>query len=161
MLLRILKWFSTGLGILCLLGAGALLLRTEPWGPLPGGRLAGEEATRPAAGWGFTREHQMVALEVRPQAPYSVQVSCFVHQEDLYVLAGTGSGSRWGRMLLEDPAVRIRIGSRVYPGTARRVENEKLEEELMEAWLDKYREMPHAFSAEQLEAMWFFRIASD
>ena len=54
-----------------------------------------------------------VHLEVRPEAPYSVELNYFVVDGKLYV--DPAEGRAWLDHIREDPLVRARFGDKVYP----------------------------------------------
>jgi len=91
-----------------------------PLGPLPGGRLAGTEATQPVDDWSFAHEVLLVQLETRPAAPYSVTLGCIDHAGAIYVGADEPS-DRWVKHVVDDPRVRLRVGDTIYPRIAVKV----------------------------------------
>lgn len=95
------------------LGAG-------PCGPLPGGRLDGEEAA-PTADWSRLPATVACAVEVRPDDPRSVRATCRQHDGRLYVAALAAARKRWPALAEADPRVRVRIDGLVYALDAERV----------------------------------------
>ncbi len=93
----------------------ALALLTACGGPflvLPGGRLAGNEATAPVSDWSFV-DDSFVDLETRPADPYSVELNYVVRDGKLYI--DPAEGKLWLEHIREDPRVRVRFGDTVYP----------------------------------------------
>ncbi len=95
-----------------------LLLASGCGGPFlvfPGGALSGEVVREPVEDWSFV-DDTFLELETRPEKPYSVQLNYFVRDGEL--LIDPAEGRRWFDYLREDPRVRVRFGSKVYPATA-------------------------------------------
>ena len=105
-----------------------------PLGPIAGGELVGVEAEPPAQ-WGAVPE--TVQLEVRPAAPYSVNVWGVGIGANLYVAHGP-EGSTWGTRLQADPRARVRIGDAVYAVEAVVVEEAAERERVVDAYVAKY-----------------------
>lgn len=105
-----------------------------PVGPLAGGELSGAEAAPPAQ-WPSVPE--TVQLEVRPAAPYSVNVWSVGIGANLYVAHGP-DGSTWGSHLRVDNRVRVRIAGTVYALAAAIVEDAVEREQVVDAYLAKY-----------------------
>jgi hypothetical protein len=89
-----------------------------PHGPLPGGRLEGEQTSAPARDWSFTDAYWTIQLETRPDDPYSVTVWCVAADGNLYVGAGQGASSVWARALMGDDRARVLIGEAIYEVSA-------------------------------------------
>ena len=83
-----------------------------PLGPIPGGRLSGEVWSEPVSDWSFASEYRFLALETRPDDPYSVELNFFVRDGQLFV--DPAEGRRWFDHLRADPNVRARLGDTVY-----------------------------------------------
>ena len=71
--------------------------------------------------WTFVKSYELMEIETRPDAPYSVKVHYYLIDGRLYVEAGENSWSRWRPYLHADPNVRVRFGDGVYPARAVRV----------------------------------------
>ena len=117
-------------------GAFALALTAcgGPVGPFAGGELDGVEAPPPAQ-WRAVPE--TVALEVRPSAPYSVNVWSVGIGTRLYVAHGP-EGSAWGEHLRADNRVRVRVAGAVYALEAVVVVAAQEREQVVDAYLRKY-----------------------
>jgi len=99
-----------------------LLLAAGCGGPLlafPGGALSGEVAPAPE-NFAFA-DDTFLDLETRPDAPYSVELNYTVKNGSLYI--DPAEGRAWLDHIREDPNVRVRLGGRVYPLRAVRVED--------------------------------------
>lgn len=99
----------TGLALL----AAAQLGVAACGGPVlfvPGGALSGEVVSPPAS-WEGT-DATFLDLELRPEAPYSVQLNYVVADGKLYI--DPAEGRLWFDYLREDPKVRVRLSGKVY-----------------------------------------------
>jgi hypothetical protein len=118
--------------------AAFAVLACEPVGPIPGGRLSGEEVSTPVTDWSFAGDAQTIQLETDPEDPYSVTVWFVVHQGRLYVPSRHPENKRWIRKILADPHVRVRVGERMYRGLAHRVDDHAELEAVVPVLLQKY-----------------------
>lgn len=87
-------------------------------GPLlviPGGAVRGEVVTEPVDDWSFATA-RWLALETRPDDPYSVDINYTVRDGQLYI--DPREGRRWLDHIREDPRVRVRLDGRIYPAMA-------------------------------------------
>ncbi len=156
---RVLKWLGIGVVGLALIAALVYATRSNPIGPLAGRQLTGEVVTTAITDWSFTDEHELIAVETRPAAPHSVTVICFSHEGALYVPAQGGAAKAWPHFAVSDPRVRVKIGDRVYPTRATRVEDPELRPVLITAAARKYDfEVPQ--EPDGLDDVWVFRIES-
>lgn len=156
---RALKWLGIGVVGLALIAALAYATRSNPIGPLAGRELTGEVVTTAITDWSFTDEHPLIAVETRPAAPHSVTVICFSHDGALYVPARGGSAKDWPHFAVSDPRVRVKIGDKVYPALATRVEDPELRRVLIAAAAGKYDfEGPQESGG--LDDVWVFQIES-
>jgi hypothetical protein len=131
-------------------------LACGPLGPLPGGRLKGEVVRDPVADWSFTDDYETIALETRPEDPYSVTTWCFAHGGYLYVPSREPREKTWVQNVLADSRVRLRIGDRIYERRAVRVTDEAVIDAIVPAVLAKYElERPQGDDAPEV---WFFRM---
>lgn len=149
---KILKGIAVALVLLMATILVLYLNRSDPYGTIPGKRLIGEEVTEPIDDWSFAKEYRRVNVEVRPSDPYSVNAGYFVDNGTLYI---SSAKSRWAQYLLEDPNMRIRVGDKLYPVTATRMEDADLER-AQNAYATKY---PNR-TPEQIAERWFFRLES-
>ena len=118
-----------------LLGAVAaavsMVLGCGPIGPLAGGRLGGEVVRGPVEAWDFARDESRAQLETRPADPHSVNTWFVGIGPRLYVPTSMILGPKepsersWVGHVAADPAVRIRIGGRVFERRAQRVEGDE------------------------------------
>jgi hypothetical protein len=99
-----------------------------------------------------------VAVEVRPGRPRSVTTWALVRGGALYVPADwLTPWKTWPQMALEDPRVRVRVGGRVHPCCATRVEDPARIRALRDATAVKYDVDPEGRAARV--QVWWFRIA--
>ena len=155
--MRILKIVGAVVGVLFLVAGVGILIRSDPLGPLPGSRLAGDEVAGPISDWSFTDEHMLVYVETRPESPHSVTTICFTHEGRLYIPSQEPKGKRWVEYVTADPRVRIKVGGRVYAGKAVRVTDDALFEVLLAAAQRKYEQYA-AVDRESLGEVWVYRI---
>ena len=156
---RALKWLGIGVVGLALIAALVYATRSNPIGPLAGRELTGEVVTTAITDWRFTDEHPRIAVETRPAAPPSVTVICLSHDGALYVPARGGSAKDWPHFAVSDPRVRVKIGDKVYPALATRVEDPELRRVLIAAAAGKYDfEVPQESGG--LDDVWVFQIES-
>ena len=90
-------------------------------GPVPGGKLSGEAASLPADWAPLTQGLDGVCeVESRPSDPHSIQLQCYTHEAALYVhshrwaLAAWYPFESWAEIWLDEPEVRVRLGSSIY-----------------------------------------------
>ena len=107
-----------------------------PLGPLAGGELTGETAEPPAQ-WGTVPE--TIQLELRPEAPYSVNLWSVSTGPHLYV-ATDPDGSTWASLVQADDRVRVRVAGTVYLLRAVVVQDADERERVVDAYLRKYGE---------------------
>lgn len=156
---RVLKWLGAALAVLLALAALAYAARTNPIGPVAGRQLTGEVVAEAVEDWSFSDEHPLIAIETRPAAPHSVTVICFSHEGVLYVPAQNAPAKSWPHYAVSDPRVRVKIGDRIYPARATRVDDPELRPALIAAAAAKYDfELPQEPAA--LDDVWVFRIDS-
>lgn len=97
----------------------AALIGCGPTFVFPGGALEGEPQPPPAS-WSFAADISTIQLETRPGDPYSVNISCAVANDQLYISAGD-SYTQWVENMDADPRVRVRIDGVLYDLRAERV----------------------------------------
>ncbi|MBW2416112.1 MAG: hypothetical protein JRG76_16565 [Deltaproteobacteria bacterium] len=124
-----------------------LIVAGENWasdGPLlgfAGGALSGPVAT-PPPDWSFTSDTYVVEIEVRPDDPYSVNLLCASVADRLYVASGSGPDATWVRALRQNPALRLRVGDRIYELQATRVTDSAEIDVYLDAFEEKYGARP-------------------
>ena len=111
---NVLKGIAVGLALLVTTLLVLYLNRSDPYGPLPGKRLRGEEITGTIDDWSFAQQYRTATNEVRPSNPYSVHTGFVLHDEVLYISSGQGHESHWVQFLIQDPNMRIRLGDKLY-----------------------------------------------
>jgi len=125
-----------------------------PIGPLPGGRLRGEE--NPCLGdWTAFASEREVELEVSPDSPRSVRIWNVVQDGRLFVPGDFLTPvKRWPHQVEVDSRVRVRIAGKLYRCTARRVSETTLIESLRRETARKYNLEPDGWAARS-EVWWF------
>ena len=116
----------------------AWALGCGPIGPLPGGRLSGQLATAPIEDWSFAGKVEKIQLETRPDDPYSVNIWFVAQGPRLWVAAGGGGKSGWGKNLIADPRARLRIDDNLYERKAVRVDEQAEIDEVLVLYQTKY-----------------------
>jgi hypothetical protein len=161
MIKKVLKGVAVLLAISVMTILVLYLNRTNPYGIIPGRQLVEEEVTEPIADWSFTEQFRTVTNEVRPSDPYSVNTSKLLIDGVLYIPSGGGIESRWAQFLLQDPNMRIRLGTKLYPVTATWVQDPALLAQLQEAYDRKFARPPgEERPPEEIARFRFFRIDS-
>ena len=155
--MKILKVSAGVLLLIVLAGALAWLFRSDPLGPIAGKELSGPEVTYPAD-WEFSNDSMTIAVESNPGNPHSVTTICFMHEGQLYVPARDGSYKTWPQYVLNDPRVRLKIGSSIYPARADRVEDADVEA-IFQSAVEKYRSRASELEGQSFEDVWLFRIS--
>lgn len=138
------------------------LLACHPIGPCPGGRLAGVVGAPGSVIEARVRALGTAQLETRPSEPHSVHTWFVAIGERLYVPTSMIRGPRnprersWVGHVAADPAVRIRLGDRVYERVARRVEDPEEYAQARAALEAKYALDPAERDPER--EVWIFRL---
>jgi len=97
----------------------ARLLHAGPLGPIPGGRLAGEPASKTPVDWSFANRDPYLLVESRAFAlPWSGRVWFLAHEGRLHLLLPGFFGDDLVRRLDVDPRVRVEVDGRVYEQVA-------------------------------------------
>ncbi len=137
------------------LAALAALLLAAGCGPVPGGRLRGEDQP-PPADWASLTEglSGICEIEVRPEDPHSIQLQCYEYDSALYVhshrwaLSSWYPFTSWAAIWIEHPEVRVRFGDTIYELTAKSVVDQALREEILRS--RGYDPVPHGIVLFQL-----------
>lgn len=94
-------------------------------GPVPGGTLGGVPAQTPADWSAFVEEgHTFCEIESRPAAPHSIQLDCFLLDQQLYVQSHRWAYSSWwpveswASIWIQHPLVTVRIGRQLFESRA-------------------------------------------
>ncbi len=158
MLKKILK--GTGLTLLAVLIVGGLvfLLRSDPILMIPGKQLSGEVVPAPST-WEICNQYDTVALEARPEDPYSVTVGCLQHEGRMYIPASNPTKKTWPQLVKENPNVRVKIGENVYLAKAEQTD-ELSREVVVRLSIEKYPEYAHLLKPDEPteNPSWIFRI---
>ncbi len=131
-----------GLGAIVLIAASAC----QPQDGRPGTWLRGERVSGPVPDWGFTDAFTEIFVETRTWygVPHSVTTVCAAADGQLYVPSLYYGGAEfpdaryWNRNVVRDPRVRVKIGDRLFEGTAELVSDEGDRSRAEEAFRNKY-----------------------
>jgi hypothetical protein len=136
-----------------------LVLGAGPCGPIPGGRIDGQETAVPAS-WSFTDAISTIQVETRPDDPYSVTTWCFTDGTTLYLGARAAERKPWVQYVTEDPRVRLRIDDRVYPMAVTRLTDDAELRRLIPLMRAKYRMARWGMDDDPASSpgTWFFRL---
>ncbi len=112
--------------LLVLLYVAARVMPLDPDEQRPGLSLGGVLVDNPRPDWGFVEDRQKVYVQTNTWygIPHSVTTISFVVGGDLYVPCGWCDTKRWPKNVAADPRVTVKIGKRLYPRTAVRIEDE-------------------------------------
>jgi hypothetical protein len=133
---------AIGIAIVCLLVIGGAVILGARWiygplGPFPGPALAGNVVEEPVEDWSFIDAVEVIQVETRPDAPYSVSTWVTRVDDGIYVFAGDDE-SPWVQNLIQDPVVRIRIEGRIHELRAVGVADLQVKRVFLEAMKAKY-----------------------
>lgn len=117
----------------------ALGLVLAACGPLAGGSLRGSPAD-PPPDWRTILEdgREVCEVESRPDDPHSIQLGCFLYEDELYVqshrwaLASWWPLDSWAAIWIEQPDVRVRLGDDLFDLVAVRVTDPDEREPLLQ-----------------------------
>ncbi|MCP4037513.1 MAG: hypothetical protein GY733_11295, partial [bacterium] len=98
-----------------------LILFVSACGPIPGGTLSGSETQVPSDWTAFLDEgHSLCEIEARPSNPHSIQLDCFLYENQLHVqshrwaLASWWPVESWAAIWIQYPLVRLRVGQQIF-----------------------------------------------
>ncbi len=154
--MKILKWIGAVLGAVVIVLGTLYLLRTDPLVIIPGKRLSGEELPYPPD-WSVCNDHLTMAVETRPEDPYSVTVSCLLHEGTIIFAATAGSTQEWAANIVRDPNIRLKLGDGVYPARAERA-LDLTTADIMPALMAKYPSIAEGAAENPPEGIWYFRV---
>ena len=156
---KVLKWIGVALatlvlGVFLLDSFGGYLL-DGPLGPIPGGRMSDPvvDANTPLDWSGLEEE---IAIEVRPEQPWSLTVWRAVIDGNLYIPSGNGAERRWTQVAIADPRVRVRSQGRIQEGCLVRIEDPATRGKVR-AELGRIYPLPVA-TGEDDGRLWIFRV---
>lgn len=117
-----------------------LFVACGPFVLLPGGALDGVSSPSPTD-WAWTDDVSTIQLETRPEDPYSVNIWIVADGEKLYVHAGANR-SAWVENMQSNPAVRVKIGDKIFELRATRVEEQQEFDHFADGYEAKYGSRP-------------------
>ena len=104
----------------------ALVVPINPDEQRPGTRLGGTMILEENPDWSFMSDRQKVYVQTSTWylIPHSVTTISFVADNQLYVPCGWCAQKRWPKNVAADPAVMVRIGDKLYPRIAVKIDQE-------------------------------------
>jgi len=105
---------------------------TDPIIGVPGGKLKGEEVAAPDR-WSSVPD--VVQLEMRPDAPYSINIWAVETNDILYIATRE---AKWLNFIRDDNRVRVRMDRKIYDLTATEVSSEEEKLAVGESYTSKY-----------------------
>jgi hypothetical protein len=140
--------FVAGAVVACVLLALVALrvLGLDPRERRPGLWLTGQSVTTPVTDWSFTDQFQTIYVQTRAWygLPHSVTTTVTAYNGHLYLTSVYRPGMRfpddrlWNKSVLRDPHVRLKIGDRVFDGTAALVTDAAEKDAVLDAKAKKY-----------------------
>ena len=137
---------AIGSGYLALITFVLLTTGCQPADERPGLWLSGEVEAAPVADWSFTNAEEEILLETRTWygIPHSVTI-WGAQQGGAFYLPSLYFGEEeypdaryWNRNVARDPRVRVKIGERLFEGSATLVTDEGERNRAMQAFAQKY-----------------------
>ena len=128
-----------------------------PCGPIAGTKLDGVVESQKVLDFGFVKEVDTCILEVRPADPHSVRVSCWPVGEQLYIGCKDCEGKTWSSIIQETPFARVKIGEKLFPVKATRIEDQFVERR---AWQIRWGKYEKGDPEPIPEGYWLFHMAS-
>ena len=89
-------------------------------GPVPGGLLAGTRSATPESWHDVMGDTKICEVQSRPAKPHSIQLSCFLFEDKLYVqshrwvTAPWWPGTSWALIWQEQPLITVRLDQSLY-----------------------------------------------
>ncbi len=123
--------------------------------PFSGGKLEGKLAEIPAD-WAKVAQPDVIQLETRPSAPYSVKLWIIGHGPLLYVHAGANRAA-WVEHIEADANVRVLIDGDVYELAAERVADQGEFDAFADLYESKYGSRPRN---ESVGEAYLFRLGA-
>jgi F420H(2)-dependent quinone reductase len=118
----------------------------DPHERRPGLWLTGQSITTPVTDWSFSDQFQTIYVQTRAWygLPHSVTTSVTAYNGRLYLTSVYRPGMRfpddrlWNKNILRDPHVRLKVGDRVFDGTAALVTDPAEKDAVLDAKAKKY-----------------------
>lgn len=141
---------------LLIIGIGIAGLLLSPLSPLPGGALTGEVIEEPISDWSFAENERICHFEMNTPDPYSITVTCIVHDGKLYVGCRGCPNKGWHKYVTADPNTRYRVLDKVYNVSAIRVTDQEEVNRVWAARMAKDGSKPEPAS----DDYWVFHLTS-
>jgi F420H(2)-dependent quinone reductase len=118
----------------------------DPHERRPGLWLTGQSITTPVTDWSFSDQFQTIYMQTRAWygLPHSVTTTVTAYNGRLYLTSVYRPGMRfpddrlWNKNILRDPHVRLKVGDRVFDGTAALVTDPAEKDAVLDAKAKKY-----------------------
>jgi F420H(2)-dependent quinone reductase len=118
----------------------------DPHERRPGLWLTGQSITTPVTDWSFSDQFQTIYVQTRAWygLPHSVTTTVTAYNGRLYLTSVYRPGMRfpddrlWNKNILRDPHVRLKVGDRVFDGTAALVTDPAEKDAVLDAKAKKY-----------------------
>ena len=107
---------------------------SDPLAIIPGGKLGGVETAVPPD---WQNVPDVIQVETRPADPYSINIWGVGIGEHLYIATGE-DGTAWSEFILDDPAVKVRMGDKLYVLKGVLVSDSAERAEVASAYVKKY-----------------------
>ncbi|MFN3237452.1 MAG: hypothetical protein ACE37D_10355 [Pseudomonadales bacterium] len=128
-----------------------------PCGPIAGGALEGEVEQAVIKDFRFVQDVEHCALEVNQDKPHSVTVNCWAVGKQLFIGCQDCDGKTWSSAILDNPMARVKIGEKLYPVKATRMQDQGAIERAWRFRWEKYEEgEPESVPA----GYWLFHMGS-
>lgn len=128
-----------------------------PCGPIPGGALEGELVATKVSDFRFVQDANRCALEVKDEKPHSVTVNCWAVGKQLFIGCQDCEGKTWSSAILSHPEARVKIGEKLYPVKATRMEDEGA---IGRAWRFRWEKYEEGQLEPVPEGYWLFHMRS-
>jgi hypothetical protein len=118
----------------------------DPHERRPGLWLTGQSITTPVTDWSFSDQFQTIYMQTRAWygLPHSVTTTVTAYNGRLYLTSVYRPGMRfpddrlWNKNILRNPHVRLKVGDRVFDGTAALVTDPAEKDAVLDAKAKKY-----------------------
>jgi len=128
-----------------------------PCGPIPGGELEGQVDNQKIDDFRFVQDAERCALEVSADKAHSVTVNCWAVGKQLYIGCQDCEGKKWSEMIQANPAARVRIGEKIYPVKATRMQDEGA---IKRAWKFRWEKYGEGELGPVPEGYWLYHMGS-
>lgn len=128
-----------------------------PCGPIAGGELDGPVERQKIDDFRFVQDVERCALEVRDEKAHSVTVNCWAVGNQLFIGCQDCAGKTWSDIILANPSARVRIGEKIYPVKATRMQDDGA---IKRAWKFRWEKYGESELGPVPEGYWLFHMGS-